>query len=148
MTVTVQKELAERITARPGTKDYGALSVWIQCQCHTELVRTLPPTVFWPRPQVTSAIIHATLDETLRGRIADLLFFHDFVRSLFAHRRKFLRGVLQAAWKGRLGKSAVDECLARTGVSPEARAEQLDVAAMLTLCDVFRPAIGGHQGED
>ena len=50
MTATIQKELADRITARPGTKDYGALSVWIQSQCHTEVLRYLPPTVFWLTP--------------------------------------------------------------------------------------------------
>ena len=57
--------VADRITARPSTKDYGALSVWIQSQCRAEIVRTLPPTVFWPRPKVTSAIIHIELDEQL-----------------------------------------------------------------------------------
>ncbi len=58
MTVTIQKELADRITARPRTKDYSALSVWIQSQCEAEVMRILPPTVFWPRPKVHSAIMH------------------------------------------------------------------------------------------
>jgi len=80
MTVTIQKELADRITARPDTRDYGALSVWIQSQSRVELVRVLPPSVFWPRPQVTSAIVHIEIDPALRGRIGDLQFFHDFVR--------------------------------------------------------------------
>ena len=80
MTVTIQKELADRITAQPGTKDYGALSVWVQSQCRVELVRVLPPSVFWPRPKVTSAIIHIEVDDAKRRRIADLAFFHDFVR--------------------------------------------------------------------
>jgi len=99
MTVTIQKELADRINAKPSSKDYGALSVWIQSQCQTELVRVMAPSVFWPRPKVTSAIIRITLDEQLRSRIPDLRVFHQFVRSLFLHRRKFLRGVLQAALK-------------------------------------------------
>ena len=148
MTVTVQKELAQRITARPGTKDYGALSVWIQSQCQTQLVRTLPPTVFWPQPKVTSAIVHITLDESLRSRIVDLAFFHDFVRSLFAHRRKFLRGVLHAAWKSQLGKPAIDEVLAQWGLNPEGRADQLDVPAILKLCEAFRQAVARGRTED
>ncbi len=138
MTVTVQKELGDRIAARPGTKDYSALSVWIQSQCHVEVVRTLPPTVFWPRPKVTSAILHIRVDESLRGQIPDREFFHDFVRALFLHRRKFLRGVLQSRWKAALGKSGVDQALAETGLNPEARAEQLEIGQMLALCETIR----------
>lgn len=148
MTVTVQKELADRITARPGTKDYGALGVWIQSQCQVELVRTLPPGVFWPRPKVTSAVIHVTLDESRRGQIPDLVFFHDFVRSLFMHRRKFLRGALQGTWKGRLGKAGIDEALAAAGANPECRAEQLALPAILALSEAVRAAIGRQPAED
>ena len=71
MTVTIQKELADRIVARPGTKDYGSLSIWIQSQCRAEIVRVMPPSVFWPRPKVDSAIVQIEVDDALRGRIAD-----------------------------------------------------------------------------
>jgi 16S rRNA (adenine1518-N6/adenine1519-N6)-dimethyltransferase len=138
MTVTVQKEVADRMAAKAGSKDYGSLSVWIQCQCRVELVRNLPPSVFWPRPQVSSSIIHIEVDVRLRSRIPDLEFFHDFVRSLFFHRRKFLRSVLLSALKGRLEKPAIDEILAQTGLSPEGRAEQLDVGAILELAAAVR----------
>jgi 16S rRNA (adenine1518-N6/adenine1519-N6)-dimethyltransferase len=100
MTVTIQKELADRIMAQPGTKDYGALSIWIQSQCRVELIRLLPPTAFWPRPKVTSAIIHIRFDPDLRERIPDLRFFHDFTRAMFFHRRKFLRSQLLSASGG------------------------------------------------
>ncbi|NLE61210.1 MAG: ribosomal RNA small subunit methyltransferase A, partial [Planctomycetes bacterium] len=50
MTVTIQKELADRIVAVPGTKDYGSLAIWVQSQCRAEIVRIMPPSVFWPRP--------------------------------------------------------------------------------------------------
>jgi 16S rRNA (adenine1518-N6/adenine1519-N6)-dimethyltransferase len=133
MTVTIQKELADRITASPGTKDYGALSIWIQSQCRAELVRILPPSVFWPRPKVTSAILHIECDPERRRAIHDLGFFHQFVRSLFAHRRKFLRSVLVAAYKESLGKAGVDEVLAELKLSPDGRAEQLDVPTVLAL---------------
>ena len=63
MTATIQKELAERITARPGDKQYGALSLWIQSQCRVEVLRMLPPEAFWPRPKVSSAFIQLTLDD-------------------------------------------------------------------------------------
>jgi 16S rRNA (adenine1518-N6/adenine1519-N6)-dimethyltransferase len=141
MTVTIQKELADRIVAPPGTKDYSALSVWIQSQCRVELVRTLPPSVFWPRPKVNSAIIHVEVDATLRERVGDLPYFHDFVRSLFFHRRKFLRGVLHSAVKDRLDKPAIDAVLAHLNLGGEARAEQLDVATIVKLSDEMRKAL-------
>jgi 16S rRNA (adenine1518-N6/adenine1519-N6)-dimethyltransferase len=141
MTVTIQKELAERIVASPGTKDYSALSVWIQSQCRVELVRTLSPTVFWPRPKVTSAFVHIEPDETLRARIADLPFFHVFVRSLFLHRRKFLRSGLVAALKDRLTKPQVDQVMQQLNLGPNSRAEEVPVERMIELCDAVRGAL-------
>lgn len=137
MTVTIQKELADRIMASSGTKDYSALSIWIQSQCRAELVRLLPPTAFWPRPKVTSAIIHLTYDPALRGQIADLPYFHEFVRSMFFHRRKFLRSQLLSASNG-LEKPQVDRILANLGLSESLRAEQLDVATMLRLAEAVQ----------
>ena len=133
MTVTIQKELADRILAGPGTKNYGALSIWMQSQCRVSLVRVLPPNVFWPRPKVDSAIIHIEVDSSLRDRIEDLNFFHQFVRSMFFHRRKFLRSVLISAMKGNLDKPAVDEIMNELGLAADSRAEQLDVDRMLEL---------------
>lgn len=141
MTVTIQKELADRIVAPHGTRDYSALSIWIQSQCRVELVRTLPPSVFWPRPKVTSAIVHIEVDPVLRGRIGDLPFFHEFVRSLFFHRRKFLRSVLHSAYKEHFDKSSIDTILAEAGLCGQTRAEQLDVATLVALCDRVRVAL-------
>ena len=141
MTFTVQKEVADRIVAGPNSKHYGALPVWLQSQCRVELVRTLPPSVFWPRPKVNSAIVHVELDQQRRDRIADLGFFHDFVRALFLHRRKFLRRVLASAFKNRLDKTAIEAVLAECGIRPERRAEQLDVPAILELGEAVRRAL-------
>jgi len=143
MTVTIQKELAERITARPRTKDYSALSIWIQAQCDTEIIRIMPPTVFWPRPKVHSAIIQVVPREEKRNAIPDLEFFHSFVRSMFFHRRKFLRSELISAFKDKLDKTAVDEILAEQGLAGNSRSEELDVDAMLALCEASRTRLGG-----
>ena len=142
MAVTIQKELADRIIARPGTKDYGALSIWVQSQCRAEIVRVMPPAAFWPRPKVFAAIIRITLDEELRGRIPDRDFFHSFVRSMFFHRRKLLRNQLLGAFKTELGKPEVDAILAETNMHRTVRAEQLDVDAMLALCEAVRTKLG------
>jgi 16S rRNA (adenine1518-N6/adenine1519-N6)-dimethyltransferase len=141
MTATIQKELADRITAQPCTKDYSALSVWMQSQCRVEILRVLPPAAFWPRPKVFSAFVQITLDESLRSRIPDLKFFHDFVRAMFCHRRKFLRSELLSVVKDRLGKPEVDAILARLNFTATARAEELDVEAMLGLCEAVRAAV-------
>ncbi len=138
MTVTIQKELADRIMARPSTKDYSALSVWVQAQCRIELVRVMPPTVFWPRPKVNSAILHLEIDNERREQIPDRAFFHEFVRSMFFHRRKFLRSELVSAYKGRLTKPDVDDIMAALEMGPTTRAEELDVATMLRLCEAVR----------
>jgi 16S rRNA (adenine1518-N6/adenine1519-N6)-dimethyltransferase len=141
MTVTIQKEVADRLAAKPGSKDYGAMSVWVQSQCRVHMVRTLPPGVFWPRPKVTSAIVQIDVDPALRGQIADLDFFHDLVRKLFLHRRKFLRAELVSALKDQLDKPGVDALLTEAGLSPDDRAEQLTVADFVRLAEFARRAI-------
>jgi len=140
MTVTIQKELADRIVARPSTKDYGALSVWVQSQCQVRVVRVMPPSVFWPRPKVSSAIVRIVLDDALRARIPDPHFFHGFVRGLFAHRRKFLRSQILSTAKDRLDKPGVDRLLAAAGFDGQQRAEQLDVNSLLALAEAVRTA--------
>lgn len=141
MTITIQRELAERIVAQPGTKDYGALSVWVQSQCQVRLVRLMPPDAFWPRPKVTSAIVQIRLDPLRREQIADRDLFHAFVRTLFLHRRKSLRAAMLSGWKSALDKPAVDAILARVGLESSVRAEQLDVEALLRLSDALRAEV-------
>lgn len=138
MTATIQKELAERMIAPPRTKDYSALSIWMQALCDIEIVRIMPPEVFWPRPKVDSAIIHIEPRPERRAAIPDLKYFHEFVRSMFFHRRKFLRSVLITAMKERLDRAIVDEVIAEHGFSANARAEELSVTTILALCESMR----------
>ncbi len=135
MTATIQKELADRIVASPATKDYGALSIWIQSQCDARLVRLLPPSVFWPRPKVDSAIIQITVNPAKRDRIPNRRFFHQFVRAMFIHRRKVLRSNLLGALKRHAGKPEVDALMQPLGLAPQVRAEELSVEQMLSLAE-------------
>jgi 16S rRNA (adenine1518-N6/adenine1519-N6)-dimethyltransferase len=160
MTATIQRELAERIIASPRTKDYSALSIWMQALCEVEIVRIMPPDVFWPRPKVDSAIIHIVPKPEKRAQIPDLTYFHNFVRSLFFHRRKFLRSVLVAAFKDRLEKPDIDAIMAQHNFGPTTRAEELDVPTIQALCETCRQAEiakgitteaqrhGGEEGEE
>jgi 16S rRNA (adenine1518-N6/adenine1519-N6)-dimethyltransferase len=141
MTVTIQKELADRLTATPSTKDYSSLSVWVQSLCFAAILRELPPTVFWPRPKVTSAIVQLISDEQKRRSIPDLRFFHSFVRGLFLHRRKFLRGSLAALLKDQLTKSDIDGIMRALELGPESRAEELPVPVIQALSEAVRQAL-------
>lgn len=142
MTCTIQKEVADRIVSVPGTKDYGALAIWVQCQCRAEIVRILAPSVFWPRPAVSSAFVQITLDVARRQRIPDRAFFHDFVRAMFVHRRKVLRSELLSTFT-KFSKPEVDELLAEQGLAPTARAETIDPDRMLALCEAVRARLAG-----
>ncbi len=138
MVATIQKELGDRIVAQPWSKDYGALSVWIQCQASAEIVRLMPPSVFWPMPKVESAIVRIVVDPAKRAAVPDLRFFHQFVKAIFIHRRKFLRANVVAALKHYLSKAEVDEILAELQLPEEARTEQLDVPTLLQLTELVR----------
>ena len=98
----------------------------------------MSPKVFWPRPKVDSAIIHMETDFNKRDRIPDLGYYHRFVRNLFIHRRKLLRGVLVSVFKNDLSKQQVDEVLESINLTGSIRAEQLAVPVIFELCERFR----------
>lgn len=137
MVVTVQWEIAERLMARPGTKDYGALAVLVQSVADVELVRRLSPAVFWPRPQVGSAIVIIRPNAGKRAHVGDVQRFRNFLRDLYVHRRKNLRGGLVGLPNDRWSKEEVDRKLEELGISGTVRAEELDIEQHLRLCAAF-----------
>jgi 16S rRNA (adenine1518-N6/adenine1519-N6)-dimethyltransferase len=137
MVVTVQWEIAERLMAAPAHKEYGALSVLVQSLADVRLVRKLAPTVFWPRPQVDSAIIDIRPAAAKRAHVGDVQRFRIFLRDLYVHRRKNLRAAL-AGWPGgRRDKAEVDRLLAELALEGTVRAETLDLEQHLRLCRAF-----------
>jgi 16S rRNA (adenine1518-N6/adenine1519-N6)-dimethyltransferase len=138
MVVMVQSEIAERLLASPGTKDYGALTVLVQSLAAVEPIRRrLPPAVFWPRPQVDSAIIAILPDPGRRARVGDPLRFREFLRDLYAHRRKNLRGALAGLPSDGLTKTEVDRRLANLELDGKNRAENLSVEQHLAMFQEF-----------
>jgi 16S rRNA (adenine1518-N6/adenine1519-N6)-dimethyltransferase len=137
MVVTVQWEIAERLLARPGVKDYGALAVLVQSLADVELIRRLPPAVFWPRPQVASAIVCIRPSAAKRANVGDVMRLRNFLRDLYVHRRKNLRGALTGWPSGRRDKGEVDRKLAELGIDGTVRAEDLDLDQHLRLYRVF-----------
>ena len=125
----------EKIRIRLKAYDHRVLD-----QSTTEIVRLLPPSVFWPAPKVVSAILRIVVDSARRSRIADLPYFHQITKALFLHRRKFLRANVLAAMKKYLNKEQVDELLDEMQFSADTRTEQLDVPTLIRLADKLRAA--------
>lgn len=142
MVVTIQYELGLKMCCKPSGSNYGALSVWLQSQCFVKLLKKLGPTVFWPRPKVDSAIMQLTPNPVLKKTIKDRVFFQDFLRRIFQHRRKLMRSTLVSMYSKQLSKSAVDEILAAHGIEIEkARAEELTIPEMIKLANSFQEQI-------
>ena len=147
MVVTIQKELAERICAPAATSAYGAVSVVIQALAEVSMVRLLPPTVFWPRPQVDSAIVAIRPNIEKRSAVGDVAWFHDIVRRVFFQRRKYIRHVLAATWRDQWNKTEVDQWLDAQGLSGKLRAESLNVDEFVALAKALRERWGDAPGD-
>ena len=85
---TVQEEVAARLAAKPGTRAYGPVGVLVQAVADVEILRRLPPSIFWPKPKVYSAMVRIRPSAERRGRIKDMAAFRKIVEGLFGHRRK------------------------------------------------------------
>jgi 16S rRNA (adenine1518-N6/adenine1519-N6)-dimethyltransferase len=120
MVVLLQREVAERLAATPGSPAYGLLSLRAAYHAKVRLVRDFPPQAFFPRPNVTSTLVELTH----RGTADDPDLFH-LIEAGFAQRRKTLRKNLeQAGWP----REAVLNALSEAGLDPQVRAERLDIA--------------------
>jgi 16S rRNA (adenine1518-N6/adenine1519-N6)-dimethyltransferase len=148
MAIMTQWELAERMTAEPGTKQYGALAVLVQSLADVSIVRRLPPSVFWPRPKVDSAIVLIRPIADKRMRVGDPVQFRNFLRDLYTHRRKNLRQALAGLPGRRKDKMEVDTTLAELGIDRTLRAEALDVEQHLRLCAAFGGSSDVEVGRD
>ena len=153
MVVTIQLELAERLKAAPQSSEYGGLSALVQALGDVEIVRVLPPKVFWPRPKVNSAIVRIRPDPAKRAAVGDLPWFHATLRRIFLHRRKNLRRVIYSIWRDRCTKAEVDALLDGLGLTGLVRAEAMNVEELVTLAAALKARMGdapsdGDQGDD
>ena len=137
MYVTVQKEVAERMTAASGGKDYGILSILLSATGDIKTIRVLRPTVFWPRPQVDSAMVSFVRKKEKVSRIQNMEVFSEVVNLFMRHRRKMLKGCTRLA-AGKLAEihswpKIFEQCC----IDPHHRPEQLspeDYIAIANLC--------------
>lgn len=127
MIFMMQKEVAERLAAVPGTKAYGSLSIAVQYYMDTELAFTVPPTVFQPMPKVSSAIVRLTRKKKPIVHIENEAFFFTLVRSAFVQRRKTLWNNLMAAFGKEETKTKIEQALQQVQIDPSRRGETLSI---------------------
>jgi len=125
MLVTVQKEVGDRMAATAGSGEFGALSLAVQAHAGVEIVRRVPPEVFWPQPKVTSSIVRLVPDAARKAAIRDYAFFTALVRAAFGHRRKTLVNALAASGLLAGGTPTPSVLLAAGGVAPTTRAQDV-----------------------
>jgi len=137
MYVTVQKEVAERMTAAPGSDDYGTLSIFLAATGDVRTERTLRPTVFWPQPQVDSAMVSFVRNEEKVSRIRSLELFSKVVNLFMGHRRKTLKACSKLATGKLVEIHNWPQIFEQSCVDPRNRPEQLppgDYIAIANLC--------------
>ena len=134
VTVMVQKEVAQRIAAKPGTADYSAFTVFCQFYAEPELLFDVPAGCFMPQPKVTSAVITLRTRKELPWHIESKEIFFRTVRASFAMRRKTLQNGLAAGFP-ELGKVGAGEVIAACGLAPSVRGEKLDIAQFAAIAN-------------
>lgn len=134
--VMVQKEVAERMAADPGGKEYGSLSVFVNFYSKPKIVVKVPKTVFMPQPKIDSAVIKLTLEKDLPDVDRDKFF--KIVKAAFSKRRKTILNSL-STYGFDLDKETIREALEKAGISPEDRAENLTVEDFIGLSKSLPP---------
>jgi len=142
---TVQREVAARMAADPGGRQYGALSVAVQYRAGVEVVRTIAPEAFRPVPAVTSALVRLTIKDRPSPQAADERALRAVVAGAFSQRRKKLANSLAGALH--IERDEAVALLRAAGLSPDDRAERVSVAGFVRLADAWSAGRGGHSGE-
>jgi 16S rRNA (adenine1518-N6/adenine1519-N6)-dimethyltransferase len=143
--VMLQKEVADRIAAKPGTKEYGSLSIAIQYYTEAETVMVVPKTVFMPQPNVDSAVIRLTVRERPVVEVKDEDFFFTLTRSSFAQRRKtILNNLTSQLPDGKAKKDIILAALEKSNIDPTRRGETLSIQEFGKLSDELFPDFTGN----
>lgn len=140
--VMVQKEVAERIAAAPGTKAYGAFSVYCNWMAEPRILFSVPAGAFHPKPKVDSAVVLFRMRKTPPDAVADEALFFRIVRAGFNQRRKTLANALASALGPAVTKTVVAEALRSLGLRDDARGETLDMHAFAELTGAIHEKIG------
>lgn len=136
ITVMLQKEVAERMAAKPGSKEYGSLSIAVQYYTKAETVMIVPKTVFVPQPNVDSAVIRLIVRDEPPVRVKDEEFFFEVVRASFGQRRKtILNNLTSHLPDGKAKKQDIEAALSNSSIDPKRRGETLSIEEFGALSD-------------
>lgn len=134
----LQKEVADRIAAKPGGKEYGSLSIAVQYYTEAETVMIVPKTVFMPQPNVDSAVIRLTVREEPIVKVRNEEFFFQVTRASFAQRRKtILNNLTSQLPDGKIKKDKILQALEKAEIEPSRRGETLSIAEFAQLSDAL-----------
>lgn len=138
ITLTIQKEVAERLASKPATKDYGAITVAVQAVADVTITRILPRDLFYPVPNVDSAVVRIDLNKN-KFDIANHEFFRKVVKISFAMRRKTLVNNLMVGFK--MDRTTAENVLTQCNLQPTCRGEELSVQKFVELCNVLSKVV-------
>lgn len=138
ITVMVQKEVADRMQAKPGGKEYGALSLAVQYYAKPEIVAHVPPNCFMPRPAVASAVIRLKRHDTPPVAVQDEALLFAVIRASFNQRRKTLANGLTNAANLHFTKQQVEDAILKLGVSANIRGEKLSLLQFARLSEILK----------
>ncbi len=139
--VMVQKEVAERLMAQPGDKNYGLLSVMAKYYSRIEKIHLVKPGVFYPKPEVNSIIIRIHFLEKPAIQLEDETLFFNLVRAVFQHRRKNINNALKLYFEDRLDKYELENSLQRMGLKTNQRGENFDLQEFAQLTGEIKKII-------
>lgn len=138
MVLMLQKEITDRMLAIPGTREYGILSVITRLYSEVEVVKTLPPEVFWPRPEVHSAIVRIVVrKEKYAGSITDYQLFKNIVHAIFTSRRKTLMNSLERLNFPKISRERLKGVIKDMQLDERVRGEILSVDQLLSLSETI-----------
>lgn len=137
MTLMLQKEVVERITSAPGSKEYGYLSVLVQCHLIPKKLFEVPPSAFRPAPKVQSAIVSLLMRDRFAVDVSDMKKFFRLVSSLFAQRRKTIANNIKAAATVLQITTPIQSAFEKSGIDSTRRAETLSLDEFASLYKAF-----------
>ena len=136
----IQKEVAERLVAKPATKEYGILTLAVGYRCQVEIVRNVPAKSFFPIPEVDSAIIKLIPYQTPPVEVDDESFFFRIVKVAFSQRRKTLLNTLNTiSHQLGLDKKELESVLTKIEINPQRRGETLNITEFAKLANLLNP---------
>ncbi|MDI6605318.1 MAG: 16S rRNA (adenine(1518)-N(6)/adenine(1519)-N(6))-dimethyltransferase RsmA [Thermoanaerobacteraceae bacterium] len=134
ITILIQKEVADRICALPGSKEYGVLTIAVKYYAKPEILFSLPPEVFIPRPKVSSTLIKLNLLKNPSVSVKDEKLFFRIVKAAFGQRRKIISNSLNSIG---LGKNIILEALRRCGINEKQRGETVSIEKFADLTNII-----------